>query len=265
METRKQKEKDYHNLKRDETSGSSERTAYISSQKKWYSIVRKSAKCYEDWLRENCPNKRVLDYGCGNGNSLLKIAKMGASEMFGIDISDVSIENAKRKAINEGYDEKAITLLVMDAENMQFEDDYFDIAFVAGVLHHLEPERAYSELARVLRPDGQAICAEGLGHNPLIHYYRKRTPHLRTEWELKHILRKNDIEMADNYFDKIEILGFFHLASIAAVPFRNLPVFNGILTMLEAVDSLLLNLPIIKWQAWQIVFVLSKPRKSHRK
>lgn len=221
METRKQKEKDYHNLKRDETSGSSERTAYISPQKKWYSIVRKSAKCYEDWLRESCPNKRVLDYGCGNGNSLLKIAKMGASEMFGIDISDVSIENAKREAINEGYDEKAITLLVIDAENMKFEDDSFDIIHESGVLHHLDLEKAYSELARVLRPDGECICIEALGHNKIIHLYRKMTPQLRTEWETEHILCKKHIERAKIYFNKVDILGFFHLATISAVPFRN--------------------------------------------
>jgi ubiquinone/menaquinone biosynthesis C-methylase UbiE len=265
MEKRKQKEKDYANLRKGEISDSPEHVASFCSQEKWYSIVRKSTKCHEDWLRENCPNKKVLDYGCGNGKSLFKIAKMGASQMFGIDISDVSIENAIRKAREEGYDENLVKFLTMDAENTQFEDDCFDIIFEAGVLHHLELGSAYSELARLLRPNGHAICIEGLGHNPLIRHYRKKTPHLRTEWETEHILRKKDIEVASNYFHKVEILGFFHLVSIAAVPFRKLPVFNGILTVLETIDSLLLNLPILKWQAWQIVFVLSEPRKTYSK
>lgn len=262
METRKQKERDYANLRKSETLDSSEHAACFCSQQKWYSIVRKSIKCSEDWLGKNCYNKKVLDYGCGNGNSLLKMAKMGASQAVGVDISDVSIENARKKAIEKGYDENVVKFLVMDAENMQLEDDSFDIAFESGVLHHLDLEAAYLELARVLRPDGSAICIEGLDHNPLIRYYRKKTPHLRTQWEVEHILRKKNVEMANNYFNKVEILGFFHLASIAAVPFRNVPLFNGILKVLEAVDSLLLKMPILKWQAWQIVFVLSEPKKN---
>jgi hypothetical protein len=88
------------------------------------------------------------------------------------------------------------------------------------------------------------------------------TPHLRTKWEAEHILRKKDIEMAKSYFNRVEILGVFHLATIAAVPFRNLPVFNPILTFLETVDNIFLKLPILKWQAWQVVFILSEPKKA---
>jgi SAM-dependent methyltransferase len=152
----------------------------------------------------------------------------------------------------------------MDAENLEVEDDSFDVIYECGALHHLDLNKAYEELARVLRADGKMICIEALGHNFLVHRYRTRTPYLRTEWEVEHILRKKDIELARVFFGRVEILGFFHLASIAAVPFRNLPVFSSILSTLEVIDSLVLRLPILRWQAWQIVFELSCPKKGRR-
>lgn len=147
---------------------------------------------------------------------------------------------------------------------MGFDDNCFDIITEYGALHHLNLGRAYSEMARVLTSSGKCICTEALGHNPIIHFYRKRTPHIRTEWEIEHILRKKDIEAAKTYFNQVNILGFFHLASLAAVPFRNLTGFSVLLSLLETIDSLMLKLPFMKWQAWQIVFVLSKPKNPHR-
>jgi len=259
MELRKQKEVKFQNTRRDESLKSSNKHEYLNTNKKFYSIVRKSGSFAEKWLAERCPNKKILDYCCGNGGMSLEIAKMGAAEIVGIDISDLSIENAKRDAVEKGVS-KQIQFSVMDAEKTIFDDNTFDVIYESGVLHHLDLHRAYSELARILKPNGQMMCNEALGHNPLIHYYRKKTPHLRTEWEAEHILRKENIELAKAYFEKVEILGFFHLASIAAVPFRNLPGFNVILGALEAVDGVMLKLPGIKWQAWQVIFALSAPK-----
>ncbi len=73
---------------------------------------------------------------------------------------------------------------------------------------------------------------------------------------------KDEIELAREYFDKVEVAKFFHLASIAAVPFRKLRIFDALCRMLEAIDSALLKLPVVKWQAWMAVFVLSHPKKS---
>ena len=89
------------------------------------------------------------------------------------------------------------------------------------------------------------------------------TPLVRTAWETDHILTKKSIEGAKKYFNKVEILGHFHLVSICAVPFRGVPwMFNFFLTIFEWVDDILLRLPFIKWQAWQAVFVLSGPKKG---
>jgi SAM-dependent methyltransferase len=148
----------------------------------------------------------------------------------------------------------------MDAEAMTFPDATFDVIVVHGVLHHLDLDRAYAELARVLKPGGHVICTEALRHNPIIQRYRRRTPHLRTAWEVDHILGKPEIERARRYFDDVRVARFFHLATIAAVPLRGTAVFPGVLRLLEAADAVLLRIPGLKWQAWMAVFVLSRPK-----
>ncbi len=260
MESRKDKERELHNILRDKRLISSKDFEYLTINKKWYSVVRNSRNFVKDWLNKKCTGKRVLDYCCGNGNMSLAIAEMGAAEVIGIDISNTSIENAKRHAVEQGLNKK-VKFFVMDAENMDFDKNFFDVILESGVLHHLELKKAYAELARVLHPDGTCICIEALGHNKIIHLYRKRTPQLRTAWEAEHILCKKDIESAKEYFNNVEIVGFFHLVTLIAVPFRNIPVFNIILNTFEAIDRILLKLPVLKWQAWQVVFVLSKPKK----
>jgi len=181
--------------------------------------------------------------------------------VYGIDISPVSIHNATTVVVRKRLSDR-VTFRVMDAEATEFTDNYFDYAVVNGVLHHLDLEKAYRELARILKPEGIVIATEALRHNVFIHLYRKMTPHLRTGWETEHILGKKEIEMARQYFDGVEVVKFFHLATIGAVPFRNLPFFDLMRRILEAVDSILLKLPGLKWQAWMVVFLLSHPQES---
>jgi ubiquinone/menaquinone biosynthesis C-methylase UbiE len=226
---------------------------------KYYSIERKSRAMVLQWFKENCPGKRVLDYCCGNGEDGRIIAKYGAKEVVGIDISETSIANCAELAKEDDL-EGTITYLQCDAENTMFEDNSFDIITEYGALHHLDLKKAYAELTRILRPNGKIICNEALGHNPFIHLYRKLTPHLRTAWEVDHIMRKQDFLLAHKYFGKIEIK-LFHLFTLLAVPFRKTPLFFPFLTLLEHVDSFFLKLHGLKWWAWQTVFVLSDPQK----
>jgi ubiquinone/menaquinone biosynthesis C-methylase UbiE len=254
IEPRKQKEAGFHDRLRGEEPKEDKR---LTSNRRFYSITRKSQQFVNDFLVKNCSGKKVLDYCCGDGDTAVFLAERGA-EAVGIDISPVSIRNAKEKVKNK--EPKNIRFFVMDAEDLKFEDNLFDLIVCNGVLHHLDIKKAYPELARVLKPSGKIICTEPLIHNPFFQLYRKTTPHLRTKWESKHILSKEDIKLAEDYFGGVDTR-FFHLVSLLAVPFRNLPGFNFVLTVLEKTDTLLLGLPFLKWWAWQIVFVLSVPRK----
>jgi ubiquinone/menaquinone biosynthesis C-methylase UbiE len=264
MEKRKKAEQRFHNYLRDKKLESTNEFDALTSNRKWYSIFRQTDACIEQTLREYCPGKRVLDYCCGNGHMSERIAKAGAAEIVGIDISDISVANAARRAQELGLS-KICSFWVMDAEKMTFPEGSFDVIYESSALHHLDFKTACAEAARVLKPHGVFICFEALGHNPLIQLYRVLTPHLRTRWETGHILRKRDIETSLDHFERIEYKGFFQLASLAAVPLRGRRVFAPVLGLLEALDKILLRLPAVKWQAWQTVFVLSAPKKGAEK
>lgn len=271
MEERKIAERDFHDMLREsagdvhvmDTRWSPEMEETISNNPLWtnmkyYAIERKSRQMVLSWFSANTPGKVVLDYCCGNGEDGVLIARGGAKKVYGIDISDVSIKNSQMHAKNANVE---VDHRQGDAEATGFSDDMFDVVTEYGALHHLDLEKAFMEISRILKPNGKAICQEALAHNILIHLYRKLTPKMRTEWEVEHILRKPAFDVARKYFGKVEIR-FFHLFSLFSVPFRNTFLFNPLLTALEWLDDVVLKIPGVKWQAWQAVIVLSEPKKS---
>ena len=236
---------------------------YVDDEKyqannKFYSISESNRNYIRKWILDRYKGKRILDYCCGNGGFTVWLAE-NCTHAHGIDISPISIESAKKRAHLRGAEGK-IDFYVMDAEATDFPKSSFDLVVVNGVLHHLDLNRAYQELSRILKPNGEVICTEALRHNIFINLYRKMTPHLRSPWEVEHILGRKEIKMAEDYFDRVKILKFYHLFTIASVPFRNLPIFEPFRRILQAVDSVVLRIPMIKWQAWMVVFVLSHPK-----
>ena len=255
-EQRKVEEQLFHDQLRGLRQSDPEYGFYTSNQR-FYSITRASRTFVRAWLQSRCVGKRVLDYGCGSGDMSFFCAERGA-ETVGIDISETSVQNARAEAGRRGIADRS-RFLVMDCEATGFNDGEFDLVCVSGVLHHLDLRRAFAEIARVLRPRGEVICHEPLAHNPVFSWYRRMTPHLRTAWEADHLITRQSLALAGEYFGRVEAR-CFHLISLAAVPFRSLPIFLPLLSVLERVDSVALSWPAVKWLAWQVVFTLSEPK-----
>lgn len=253
---RKTLEAEFHDTLRDPALlDNPELHARLTSNKKWYVVTKKSREFADSYLRKHSSGSHALDFACGDGYYSMLMAAAGA-DVIGIDISPISVRNAAQEAAARGV---RAEFQVMDCEAMTFPGRTFDLINVSGVLHHLDLRRAYSELTRVLKPTGSVLCVEALAHNPIFHAYRKLTPHLRTEFETKHILRRRDVLAARQYFNRIE-WRFFHLVNLAAVPFRSSRMFGPVLSTLDAMDSSLLSISPIRWWAWQIGFVLSEPK-----
>lgn len=261
VDPRKREESQFHDLLRSPALRDDPASfRRLTANKKYYAVARKSRTFFEDRLIQHAAGSRVLDYGCGDGYYAILAARHGA-QAVGIDISEVSVENARREAARQGVSDRAV-FHVMDAEILDFQDDSFDIVCEAGVMHHLAVDAAMQEIARVLRPAGCVICAEALGHNPFFQLYRRLTPHLRTSWKVDHIVRRGDVLRSLQWFEQLEI-HFFHLISLAAVPFRATRVFPAILSVLEQLDDAVLRLPGVQWYAWQAIYILTDPRKHH--
>ena len=100
-------------------------------------------------------NEKVLEIGVGIGTDLISYAKNGA-KVSGIDLSQEAINLTTKHFQTLGL--KADNLLIADAENLPFEENYFDLVYSFGVLHHTpDTYKAVSEILRVLKPQGKFI------------------------------------------------------------------------------------------------------------
>ena len=105
--------------------------------------------CFERWR-----DSAVLEVGCGLGTDAVNFARAGA-QYTGVDLTEASIELVRRRFELEGL---AADLRVADAEALPFADNWFDLVYSHGVLHHTpDTQRAISEVRRVLKPGGTAM------------------------------------------------------------------------------------------------------------
>jgi len=125
----------------------------------------------------------VLDYGCGRGALSLKLLHNHVNKVCGIDISEVYIKDCIHQAKTAGYAATSYDFQVMDAHQLTFPDESFDLIIGYGILHHLEPSIALKEIYRVLKPGGRVLLQEPLADNPLLRIFRRLTPDARTEDE----------------------------------------------------------------------------------
>jgi len=97
--------------------------------------------------------KKVLEIGVGLGADHQNFATNGA-DLYGIDLTDRAIFYTKKRF--ELYGLKS-NLQVSDAENLPFKNDFFDIVYSWGVIHHSpDTQKAIDEIFRTLKKGGEA-------------------------------------------------------------------------------------------------------------
>jgi SAM-dependent methyltransferase len=245
-DTRYERERGFHDAKyADVGEGETE---------KFYSVLRTCYARYKQVVEYDCAGKDVLEYGCGKGSHAFDLAARGA-RVTGIDISPVAIDVSATIAAERGL---TVEFTEMNAERLEFPTRSFDLICGASILHHLDLDTCGAQIARCLRPDGIAAFVEPLGHNPLINYYRNRTPQLRTPDE--HPLRMPDFDVFRRYFGAVDV-DYYALTSLAAYPLRHRPVFERVLAGFDAVDRVAFDkVPWLRRFGWFCVITLRDPR-----
>lgn len=249
MSERVEREKSFHNNR---FGGADEERSAAS---KYYAAAESARAHFFDLIERHARGRDLLEVGCGTGAQAQRWNHFGA-RVTGIDISEQGIERAKESSMKENT---SIEYRVMNAEEMEFSDNSFDTVVGGGILHHLELEKAYAQVARVLRKDGHMIFLEPLGHNPIINLYRLLTPRMRSEDE--HPLLRQDLRKLYDYFQHVD-LRYFVLFSLAAVPFRSSRIFPQVLATLAKIDEMLFKISFVQRFAWMVVIHCSAPFKS---
>lgn len=107
--------------------------------------------------------KRLLDYGCGQGEEAAYFASVSAI-VTAIDISPVGLRVGRDRAKANGL---TIDFRSMNCEHTEFPDASFDIVHGSGILHHIGLETGLREVRRLLVDGGKAIFLEPLQSGPV--------------------------------------------------------------------------------------------------
>ena len=100
--------------------------------------------------------KNILEGGCGTGRESMYLA-LKEAKLTAIDITDKSLDIAEKQSQKYNFKNK-ISFTKASVLDLPFENNTFDIVISSGVIHHTaDPNKAFSELARVLKKDGILI------------------------------------------------------------------------------------------------------------
>jgi SAM-dependent methyltransferase len=173
-------------------------------------------------------NKKVMDFGCGQGLLCLKLLSDGASEVLGIDNDEIIINFAREKIPNEL---KALQISFTSDPIDSLKSDYFDLIFTKDAFEHCDDfEDVFFHLNRILKPGGSLVVGFGpLWNSPFgDHKILQAAIGFTLPWlhllfsdeilkglfnnssmDSKTRIMKDKIECIDSYLNKITLERFF--------------------------------------------------------
>ncbi|NJL28447.1 MAG: class I SAM-dependent methyltransferase [Thermoanaerobaculia bacterium] len=152
----------------------------------------KTASSSAGWV--DLRGRRLLDVGCGLGESSVYFALRGA-EVTATDLSPEMVELTRRLAHHHGVEVEGV---VSAAETLEVEPAAFDLVYAANVLHHVgSKEGFFAQIHRALKPGGRFFSWDPLAYNPVINVYRRMATEVRTPDERP--LRFSDVALARRF------------------------------------------------------------------
>ncbi len=116
-----------------------------------YSILSEEIKEYL-----TVSGKKILDIGCSTGICAGTVFDFKKNQYTGIDLNSGCIDIAAKKFPKGKY-------FVMDGQQLNFSNSFFDIIFLNATIHHMPDEavkNCFQEIFRTLKNDGVVIIAE---------------------------------------------------------------------------------------------------------
>jgi len=219
-------------------------------------------------------DKKVLDIGCGLGESAVYLAKQGA-KVTAIDISPGMISSAKELAKRENV---LINFIVSPIEGLNLKSESFDIVYCANLIHHLSIEglpRFIEKIHSFLKKGGWFYSWDPLVYNPVIKIYRKVAKEVRSadesplNFKILKLFRKKFTKVYHKEFWLLTLTLFLKYYFINRYNpnkvrywkqiYKEKPEeINWWFNKLKRADRVLLKIPLLRAMAWNIVLYAQK-------
>lgn len=223
-------------------------------------FFRQSEEYCRELLGEWDSNFKILDVGCGDGTDAIVLAAK-SNQVWGIDISQTRLIKAQEKVRIMGLEDR-VHFDLMDANQLEFSDNFFDLIIGNSVLLFLDRERFSHECLRVLRPGGRALFSnESLANHPLLKL-RRMLPSVRAREKIADRLNLAKIIEIGKIFTIVNHREFY-LTSVLLSPFLKhvgkYEIAGSLLNALNKFDDFLIRIsPMLRNYCWLSVIELEK-------
>lgn len=209
---------------------------------------------YEEILKKVIQeNDTVLELCAGDGVHTLSLAKTGA-KIISTDIADQSVKLAKMRMAHTGFCN--VQFDVVDAENLPFEKDSFEVITCVGSLSYLDLEAFVNNVQKVMKGGGKLIIVDSFNHNP-VYRLNRYINYLLGRRSLSTIERMPNLKTLHyfkNKFKSIEVR-YFGIFTFLGWP---LSILIGSNRAANVVDQLDKRMVFLKKHAFKIVFIAEK-------
>ena len=159
-------------------------------------------------------NEKILDAGCGNGYSTIRLAKRKSINITGVDYSEKMIKYANTQL--KGLKLKGnVEFKVGDVLNLKFRNEVFDKVITDRCLINLptfkHQLKAIKELHRVLKPNGTCLMLECTQQGlKKLNTLRKKCglSEIKVRWHDLYLDEKKLLASIKPYFDLVKIDNF---------------------------------------------------------
>jgi len=208
-------------------------------------------------LIHDCRPTKILDFGCGSGDSTTELAALGY-DTLGIDVSPDLIALAEERARLDGVTDRA-KFLAVDGTTATLPAAAFDLVLVQAVLHHVDLTECLRTLEHVLVPGGHLIIVEPVAYSRTLQWLRDRSPVEKDISPNERQLNQEDIRQIEGRFRTVKKRHFTILQRVLRLIKAEGPLYDWPARFLAVVDYLLLGIPGLSHFAATVVLLCRKP------